>query len=233
MIRTAIAEDDFRIAQIHQEIVDGLEGFECTAKAASAAELLELLRTHPIKLLLLDVYMPDSMGVDLLHTIRGEYPEVDVIIVSASTNAEHIKKSFRYGVFDYIIKPGSLDRLKETLQKYEVFHQSVSTVPDMSQEDIDEWYSGTVPVQTDSPSPAYIYGEEPLPKGIDALTLRTVQERLQDMPEGTTAEEMGRHLGASRTTARRYLEFLISVDKGEAKPIYGIVGRPERRYFSR
>lgn len=231
MIKTVIAEDDFRIAQIHEEIVNGLEGFECQAKAASAAELFDLLRTCDIKLLLLDVYMPDSMGVDLLDVIRRDYPEVDVIIISASTNTEHIKKAFRYGVYDYIIKPGSLDRLQETLQKYKAFHYNLSLASEMSQQEIDEWYSGTERTLPEAPAP--IYEEEPLPKGIDALTLRTVQECLKEMAEGITADEMGKQLGASRTTARRYLEFLISINKGEAKPIYGIVGRPERRYFHR
>lgn len=231
MIKTVIAEDDFRIAQIHEEIVNGLEGFECQAKAASAAELFDLLRTRDIKLLLLDVYMPDSMGVDLLDVIRRDYPEVDVIIISASTKTEHIKKAFRYGVYDYIIKPGSLDRLQETLQKYKAFHYNLSLASEMSQQEIDEWYSGTERTLPEAPAP--IYEEEPLPKGIDALTLRTVQECLKEMAEGITADEMGKQLGASRTTARRYLEFLISINKGEAKPIYGIVGRPERRYFHR
>lgn len=231
MIKTVIAEDDFRIAQIHEEIVNGLEGFECQAKAASAAELCDLLRTCDIKLLLLDVYMPDSMGVDLLDVIRRDYPEVDVIIISASTNTEHIKKAFRYGVYDYIIKPGSLDRLQETLQKYKAFHYNLSLASEMSQQEIDEWYSGTERTLPEAPAP--IYEEEPLPKGIDALTLRIVQECLKEMAEGITADEMGKQLGASRTTARRYLEFLISINKGEAKPIYGIVGRPERRYFHR
>lgn len=138
MIKTVIAEDDFRIAQIHEEIVNGLEGFECQAKAASAAELFDLLRTRDIKLLLLDVYMPDSMGVDLLDVIRRDYPEVDVIIISASTNTKHIKKAFRYGVYDYIIKPGSLDRLQETLQKYKAFHYNLSLASEMSQQEIDE-----------------------------------------------------------------------------------------------
>lgn len=231
MINTAIAEDDFRIAQIHEEIVNGLEGFECGTKAASAAELFHQLQIHDIKLLLLDVYMPDSMGVDLLHQIREDYPEIDIIIISASTNTEHIKKAFRYGVFDYIIKPGSLDRLQETLQKYKTFHHNLTRTPEMSQQEIDEWYSGTDRTQTEVSHRGY--EEEPLPKGIDALTLRTVQEYLKEKAEGITADEMGKQLGASRTTARRYLEFLISVNKGEAKPIYGIVGRPERRYFHR
>jgi CitB family two-component system response regulator CitT len=38
-------------------------------------------------------------------------------------------------------------------------------------------------------------------------------------------------MGASRTTARRYLEYLISIGEGKAELSYGIVGRPERIYY--
>ncbi|WP_342773855.1 hypothetical protein [Pseudalkalibacillus caeni] len=49
---------------------------------------------------------------------------------------------------------------------------------------------------------------------------------------GVTAEELGIKIGASRTTARRYLEYLVSSNKAKADLSYGTVGRPERRYFS-
>jgi CitB family two-component system response regulator CitT len=41
---------------------------------------------------------------------------------------------------------------------------------------------------------------------------------------------MGEKMGASRTTARRYLEYITSTGEVTAELEYGIVGRPERRY---
>ncbi len=49
--------------------------------------------------------------------------------------------------------------------------------------------------------------------------------------EGITAEVLSSMVGVSRSTARRYLEYLISRKKVHAELIYGSVGRPERRYF--
>ena len=49
--------------------------------------------------------------------------------------------------------------------------------------------------------------------------------------EGITAEVLSSMVGVSRSTARRYLEYLISGKKVHAELIYGSVGRPERRYF--
>ncbi len=69
------------------------------------------------------------------------------------------------------------------------------------------------------------------PKGIDPLTLEKVKEIMQHTNHGITAEKLGEQIGASRTTARRYLEFLISEKEVVADLQYGTIGRPERIYF--
>ncbi|EOD53217.1 helix-turn-helix domain-containing protein, partial [Aeromonas molluscorum] len=70
-----------------------------------------------------------------------------------------------------------------------------------------------------------------LPKGIDALTLERILSALAG--EGASAEEIGARVGVSRTTARRYLEFLVGQQLASPELEYGTVGRPERRYRRR
>ena len=67
-----------------------------------------------------------------------------------------------------------------------------------------------------------------LPKGIDGITLQRVLAVLA--AEGASAEEIGTRIGVSRTTARRYLEFLVGQQLASPELEYGTVGRPERRY---
>jgi len=71
--------------------------------------------------------------------------------------------------------------------------------------------------------------EQRLPKGIDALTLDKIRAV---MAKGShlSAEDVGGAIGASRTTARRYLEYLVGTEELSAEVTYGSVGRPERRY---
>ncbi|SDH40389.1 two-component system, CitB family, response regulator CitT [Alteribacillus persepolensis] len=230
MIRTAIAEDDFRIASIHQELVNRVKGFQCDYQSLNAKDTLHMLEQHTIDLLLLDIFMPDELGTQLLGTIREHHPQVDILIISASTDVEHVQKSLRYGVFDYIIKPVSLERLEKTLQDYLIFHQQLHESKQVTQENIDRLTSIRSQLQ---PWDSTAETVDELPKGIDPLTLQTVAKELENAGEGMTAEEMGQYLGASRTTARRYLEYMISSNQADARPIYGIVGRPERRYFIR
>jgi CitB family two-component system response regulator CitT len=49
--------------------------------------------------------------------------------------------------------------------------------------------------------------------------------------KGASIEEVSEAMGASRTTARRYLEYLVSIQRLRAELEYGIVGRPERKYY--
>ncbi|SFM00493.1 response regulator [Salibacterium qingdaonense] len=231
MIHTAVAEDDFRIASIHQELVERVDGFQCSHQALNAKETMEILDQHPVDLLLLDIFMPDELGTNLFSRIRENFPDIDIIIISASSSTTHVQKSLRYGVFDYIVKPVSLERLEQTLQNYLAFRGLLSEDGEMTQSHIDQLTFHQPP---DPPlEQVEVNSEEQLPKGIDPLTLQSVRKKMNEMKEGVTAEEMGTFLGASRTTARRYLEYLISADEAEAKPIYGIVGRPERKYFQK
>lgn len=69
-----------------------------------------------------------------------------------------------------------------------------------------------------------------LPKGIDGVTLEKVRQLFVNKNQ-LTADQAGELIGASRTTARRYLESLISSGELSADLSYGSVGRPERTYF--
>jgi len=65
------------------------------------------------------------------------------------------------------------------------------------------------------------------------LTLKKIQDAFdQPHPDGLNAEEVGDKVGTSRTTARRYLEYLTAGGQLTAELVYGAVGRPERRYYS-
>ncbi len=82
------------------------------------------------------------------------------------------------------------------------------------------------------PAQDVVQTDERMPKSINPLTLEKVEEEVKKLDaNGVNAEVLGMQVGISRTTARRYLEFLVS--KGAVKPslVYGSVGRPERLYF--
>lgn len=72
-----------------------------------------------------------------------------------------------------------------------------------------------------------------LPTGIDAITLEKVRNVFKSSLKGMNTEEICHAVGISRTTARRYLEYLVSINECETIINYGEIGRPERLYQKR
>ncbi len=224
-IEVLIVEDDHRIARINQKFTENVPGYVVIGVASSISEGKELLEIIEPDLVLLDIFFPEESGLSLLWHIRENYKETDVMMITAAKEIEAVQEALRGGAIDYIIKPVIFDRFKQTLEKFKKTRGQMNHQKVVSQEDVDHLFTrqgtrATVSTQV-------------VPKGIDPLTLSKLTEVLaQHTPKGMTAEEVGSEMGCSRTTARRYLEYMVSLGKVDADLSYGTVGRPERRYHS-
>ena len=132
---------------------------------------------------------------------------------------EILKKAYFSGVVDYLVKPIALERLTDAIHKAMKNVKLIQTSEEISQELADQLFQS----QNNETKQEY-------PKGIDEITLNKVKDALKQSQRAMTAEEMGKKIGVSRTTARRYLEYLISTNVVRAELEYGI-GRPERKYI--
>lgn len=220
MIKVAIVEDDFRVAKIHEAYIEKIEGMSVIGRAINASEALELLDQKSVDLLLMDIYMPDRLGTDLLQEIREKHPGLDIIMITASTDKAFLEKSLEYGVFQYLIKPVDIKKFKETMDRYKKKKQLFQKTNEVNQQLLESVFGAN---QSQ-------FSQESLPSGIDSVTLRKVMDLLQTSPDGMTSEKVGEKMGSSRTTARRYLEYLVGIDYLKADSVYGIVGRPVRTY---
>ncbi|SDX79955.1 response regulator [Salimicrobium album] len=220
MMKVMISEDDFRVANLHEQFLNTIDDIEVVAKAANAEETIALVEEKQPDLLLLDVYMPDELGSHLLPRIRDKSPQTDVIMITAAKDKETVEHSLNYGVVDYIIKPITIERFQKTIEEYKKRTNILNKTEEFSQETLDFLLN-----QQEE------HREEEVPKGIDPITLKKVERFLMSEKEGVTAEQVSEKMGASKTTARRYLEYLVSTDTAAAEMKYGRVGRPERKYY--
>ncbi|MEK3989746.1 response regulator [Robertmurraya sp. FSL R5-0851] len=227
-IEVLIVEDDRRIAEIQQRYIEQIQGFQVVGIAASYIEARTLIDILKPDLLLLDVYFPDMNGLDLLKETKQLEKHTDVIMITATKELDKVQEAISIGVFDYMIKPVVFDRFKQALQRYQDFHNKLLLLGKentlITQQEVDSLLRKEVEV-TSNNDRSY------LPKGIDPLTLEKVLEVLGKVGVGLTAESVAKEIGVSRTTARRYLEHLVSVERIEADLAYGTVGRPERVYI--
>lgn len=222
-IKVLIVEDDEKIAEIHRRFTEKAEGFEVVGIATSIDDARELLEVLQPDLVLLDVYFPQESGIDLLWEIRARHRTTDLILITAAKEIGPLQEAIRGGAFDYIIKPAVLSRFQDTLQRYRQACQRISKTATIDQQDADQLLNPRHEAQNKRPV---------LPKGIDAITLEKVRSTFaQQGPERLSAEEVAHRVGMSRSSARRYLEYLVEIDWLDADLIYGTVGRPERKYF--
>jgi len=222
-LSVVIAEDDPKIAEIQSRFIDKIEGFEVVGIGNSIAESEEIIDVFRPDLVLLDVFFPDGNGVDLMWKIRRSYKNIDVIFITAAKEVETLQEAIRGGAFDYVLKPMTFSRFQSTLNKFFEHRHKFEKITSLDQTEVD---------QIIHPAQDNVQTDVRMPKSINALTLERVEDEVSKLDkDGVNAEAMGLQIGISRTTARRYLEFLVS--KGKVKPslVYGSVGRPERLYF--
>ncbi|CAN7231965.1 response regulator [Paenibacillus sp. LjRoot153] len=228
-IEVLIIEDDVKIAEINRRFIEKVDGFHVVGIAtddAQAKEQLDILRPN---LVLLDIYIPGSNGLDMLSYIRQHFRDTDVIMITAAKEAEAIREAVRSGAFDYIMKPLIFNRLQETLLRYLDFHRELNRLNlsgSINQSDVDRLISVTG--KKDSRHEISY-----LPKGIDKLTLIKIVQAISAAANGMSADQIAKEIGVSRSTGRRYLEHLVSSGEVFADLTYGVVGRPERVYRKR
>lgn len=223
-ISVMIVEDDRKIAEIQRRFLERLDQVELCGIAHTLADARDQIEVMAPDLILLDVYFPDGSGLDLLRELRAADRGSDVILITAAKEVETLRSALRGGVFDYILKPLVFERLQEAIQGYNAHRERLAALNQVAQSEVDE----LLPRSTGESGRGT---EERLPKGIDALTLDKIRDAMaRGGPQ--SAEDVGNAIGASRTTARRYLEYLVGAGELSAEVSYGSVGRPERRYFA-
>ncbi|MGR5559131.1 response regulator [Vibrio fortis] len=221
--KVMVIEDDIAIAELHHRYLEQMGGFEVVGIATSQSEAIMQLDILKPDLVLLDVYLPDGCGLDILNHVRGNNQGCDVILITAARDVDTLQQAMRGGVVDYLLKPVMFPRLEASLKKYRSQQEELESVSDLNQGLVDKMLQAAN--QADSKPAAT------LPKGIDGVTLDKIRALFESAEtKDLTADEAGERIGASRTTARRYLEYLITTGELNADLNYGSVGRPERCY---
>jgi two-component system CitB family response regulator len=220
VISTLVTDDDYQVAEINAEYVRRVEGFEVAGVAHSAQQTMAALARHRPDLLLLDLYLPDRTGLDVLRALQQRPgPRTDVIVITAARDVTSVRQAMQCGAVHYLVKPFGFAAIRERLESYRQMRGKLGGLDEAGQDDIDDLYALLRPGSVRS-----------LPKGLSAPTLRIVTAALESATEDLTASELAGRIGLGRATAARYLGYLHETGRVELKPDYGGPGRPEHRY---
>ncbi len=220
MIRVIIVEDDPLVAQLNAACLGRMEGFEIYGIFPNGREALEFLQKNPVELAIVDVYMPVCGGLELLKNLRGMGIQTSVIMITAAMEMKVVEEALRLGIEDYIIKPFSYDRLRESVLRFQAKTTLVQTSPTVSQAVVDQLLGK--PQTNDT---------ENLPKGLNVRTLASVRACLdRDRAGDHTCESISTATGLSRVTVRHYLNYLIESGYLNSSIDYETGGRPRVLY---
>jgi len=84
---------------------------------ASADEAMQALTHGAPQIVISDIRMPGSSGLELLQTLRGQYPHLPVIIMTAYSDLESAVSSFQGGAFEYLPKPFDINHAVELIRR--------------------------------------------------------------------------------------------------------------------
>ncbi|SEB91683.1 response regulator [Microbacterium hydrocarbonoxydans] len=212
-LRVLILDDDFRVGQLHRDIIDDQPGFTALEPVRSIAEAREGLRSSTPDLLVADVFLPDGDGIALVRETG-----VDAILISAADDGPTVRRALRSGAVGYLMKPFERRALTNLLDRYSRYRNLLAGERPLRQDDTDR-------------ALAILHGSgEPVSVSRSA----TEQLVLAALGDGeASAAEVGERVGISRATAQRHLAALAARTVVEVRLRYGATGRPEHRYAVR
>jgi response regulator of citrate/malate metabolism len=209
-----VVDDDFRVANLHAGIVTAIPGFTVTATANTIADARKVVAAAAIDLALVDVYLPDGSGIELIRELR-----CDTMVLTAATEAATIRSALSAGALSYLVKPFTHADLAVRLAGYARYRR-ILTRPNLGAEEVEAALEALRP-RAAAPQAAVVTSPT------KTLVLQALQTSAKPMSSG----EVSTAVGISRATAQRYLTTLASTGEVTMRLRYGTTGRPEQEFL--
>lgn len=220
MYRVLLVEDDPMVLSINKRFLERVKDIEVVATARNGQEALDKIRELRPDLVILDIFMPETHGLEVLRQIRQAGFDVDVIMVTAAQDPQSVTESLRLGVIDYIIKPYEFSRLKQALDLFRQRKILLASKDTLTQQHVDL-----------IKSPAETSRSSELPKGLERITMEKIKSIIANSSSPLSVEEIAAAIKLSHITVRRYLDYLVETGEITFDLKYGPVGRPTRVYM--
>ncbi|GEB24325.1 response regulator [Brevibacterium aurantiacum] len=224
-LRVLIVEDDPMTAEAHADFARRVPGFVVAGTCLSGHDALEKFEAlavagAPVDIVLLDMNLTDSHGIDVAQRMNAKGYGADIIAITAVRHLQVIRSAISSGVTQYLIKPFTFTIFREKLENQRDFRLNLDGAGSLAtQASVDNALSALRSVSSGR-----------LPKGLIEETLTAISGVVRDADSAVSATEVATTLDLSRVTVRRYLEHLVKTKQAVKQPRHGTPGRPEYEY---
>lgn len=213
-LHVIIIEDDNMVMNVIEEFLYKLNHISIVGKATNISSAKKILKEKTVHLALIDIFLPDGSGLDLLKWVRMENINVDAIMITADQRSISLENARRYGVYDYILKPFKYERFQEAIENFRKRKDLITSKDYIQQHMVDR-------IITNKNSDVDWKNQ----------TYENIINHLKEHPDQSyTSSEIAQILGISRITARKYLEAMELEGVIHLELSYGSVGRPKNKY---
>jgi DNA-binding NtrC family response regulator len=114
--RKVLIVDDEREMLTNCARILRLCGYECLT-AETSEQGLALVHSVQPDVVLVDLRMPGKSGIDIVKTVKSQYPHMEVVLMTAYASIETAVDAIKQGAFDYLPKPFTADQLQAVMQR--------------------------------------------------------------------------------------------------------------------
>ncbi|WP_348760421.1 response regulator [uncultured Salinisphaera sp.] len=217
-----IVEDDPLIARINAGYLARVADCTLVGQCQDVVSAHGVLARESVDLVLLDIYLGRRTGLDLAEWLGVHRPDTSIILLTAASETDTVRRAHRLGIDDYLVKPFTAERFVEAVVACRQRRRTLAEHEHaLDQHALDLVFRA---------APRDLSGAGTLPKGIAGNTLVHVIDAITRADGQPSTEEIAEHSGLSRVSARKYLRFLVEQQALAETLDYGSSGRPSFRY---
>lgn len=208
------------VAMINEQYIKRHKQFSVAGKCHDGISALDFLENNSVDLLILDVFLPQMDGFEVLRSIRKKQITLDAIMVTAANDRESLEEALHLGIVDYLVKPFTFERFRIALDKFIAQTDALKDIETLNQKNIDFIFDNSRKKS-----------EDIHPKGIQDKTLHLIIDHIcQNSDKWLTGDAIAEQIGLTGVTVRRYMNYLIEAGIVISEMNYETGGRPRMLY---
>ncbi len=138
--RIMLVDDHSLVRSGIKQVLNKHKNFEVIAEAINGIDALNQMKTITVDIVILDLSMPKMNGMDLLQTIKKEYPKIKILVLSMHDEFHYVQQAIKKGADGYVTKGCDIKNLINVLKEVSLnrkiispqLEEKISIIPDLT-----------------------------------------------------------------------------------------------------